>query len=72
MKEVCVVLKFINPFLVIVPFGTPTGSFPAILNYVVKEEGDEFGYDDSYALEAVNITVGEPIIAFVQIVFHFS
>jgi len=39
--------------------GALTGSIQASLKFIVKEEGDDLGYDDDYPVEAVNITTGD-------------
>lgn len=39
--------------------GAVTGSFGAALRFVVKEEGDDLGYEDDYPVENVVVTVGD-------------
>eukprot|EP00933_Yihiella_yeosuensis_P015635 TRINITY_DN13580_c0_g1_i1.p1 TRINITY_DN13580_c0_g1~~TRINITY_DN13580_c0_g1_i1.p1 ORF type:complete len:921 (-),score=216.04 TRINITY_DN13580_c0_g1_i1:472-3234(-) len=39
--------------------GVVTGTYPASLHFLVKEEGDDLGYDDDYAVENVVITTGD-------------
>jgi len=39
--------------------GAVTGSIQATLKFIVKEEGDDLGYDDDYPVEAVHITTGD-------------
>merc|ERR1711957_839819 len=35
------------------------GSFGVALKFIVKEEGDDLGYDDDYPVENCTITVGD-------------
>eukprot|EP00933_Yihiella_yeosuensis_P036468 TRINITY_DN30218_c0_g1_i1.p1 TRINITY_DN30218_c0_g1~~TRINITY_DN30218_c0_g1_i1.p1 ORF type:complete len:922 (+),score=176.87 TRINITY_DN30218_c0_g1_i1:108-2873(+) len=41
--------------------GAVTGHFGASLRFLVKEEGDDLGYDDDYVVENVKVTVGDYI-----------
>jgi len=41
--------------------GALTGSIGAALKFIVKEEGDDLGYDDDYPVEAVQVTIGDYI-----------
>ncbi|XP_055381634.1 uncharacterized protein LOC129612154 [Condylostylus longicornis] len=43
-------------------FSTSVGSFAVSLNYVVKEDGDDFGYNDSYALEPISISIADYVV----------
>jgi len=36
-----------------------TASIGAALRFIVKEEGDDLGYDDDYPVEAIQITIGD-------------
>mmetsp|Transcript_92996 Transcript_92996/g.259075 ORF Transcript_92996/g.259075 Transcript_92996/m.259075 type:complete len:927 (+) Transcript_92996:124-2904(+) len=39
--------------------GVVTGSLGAALHFIVKEEGDDLGYEDDYPVENVQITAGD-------------
>mmetsp|Transcript_96456 Transcript_96456/g.241880 ORF Transcript_96456/g.241880 Transcript_96456/m.241880 type:complete len:923 (-) Transcript_96456:138-2906(-) len=39
--------------------GAVTGNFGATLKFIVKEEGDDLGFEDDYPVEAVTITSGD-------------
>lgn len=39
--------------------GAVGGTFNAALHFIVKEEGDDLGYDDDYPVEAIRISVGD-------------
>merc|ERR1719326_1975423 len=36
-----------------------TGSFGAALHFLVKEEGDDLGYEDDYPIESIVLTTGD-------------
>merc|ERR1719326_2442886 len=36
-----------------------TGTMGAALHFIVKEEGDDLGYDDDYPVEKLQMTVGD-------------
>jgi len=39
--------------------GAVTGTFGAALKFIVKEEGDDLGFEDDYPVESVHITPGD-------------
>jgi len=39
--------------------GVLVGSFGGNLSFLVKEEGDDIGYEDEYSLEAIEISIGD-------------
>eukprot|EP00929_Paragymnodinium_shiwhaense_P080799 TRINITY_DN4215_c1_g1_i1.p1 TRINITY_DN4215_c1_g1~~TRINITY_DN4215_c1_g1_i1.p1 ORF type:complete len:938 (+),score=324.72 TRINITY_DN4215_c1_g1_i1:105-2918(+) len=39
--------------------GALVGTFGAALKFIVKEEGDDLGYDDDYPVEKLKITIGD-------------
>merc|ERR1711972_1230580 len=41
--------------------GAVTGTFGAALKFIVKEEGDDLGFEDDYPVESVQITSGDYI-----------
>jgi len=43
--------------------GVVTGNFGAALRFIVKEDGDDMGYDDDYPVENINIITGDFMFA---------